>query len=180
MGLNDRMISRPVGRSDASQMNRLTKGKTHMLTIRSTLNQEVFYATSCSAGFDVRAAEACTIPAGEHRAVATGLFIEDHAASVDVSYGSRTLSAVPELQIRPRSGLAARFGVTVLNSPGTIDADYRGEIKVILINHSREPFEIAVGDRIAQAVCSLALHLPTVSNRDAARGEGGFGSTGQQ
>lgn len=150
-----------------------------MLTIRSTLNQELYYATSCSAGFDVRAAESCTIPAGESRAVSTGLYIEDHAASVDVSYGSRTLSAVPELQIRPRSGLAARFCVTVLNSPGTIDADYRGEIKVILINHSHELFQIAVGDRIAQAVCSLALHLPSVPKCEAVRGDGGFGSTGQ-
>jgi dUTP pyrophosphatase len=151
-----------------------------MLTIRSELNQDVFYATSCSAGFDLRAAEACTIPAGEYRAVSTGLYIEDHAASVDVSYGSRTQTAVPELQIRPRSGLAARFGVTVLNSPGTIDADYRGEIKVILVNHSQQTFHIAVGDRIAQAVCSLALHLPSVPNRDAERGKGGFGSTGHQ
>ena len=151
-----------------------------MLTIRSDLDQDVFYATSCSAGFDVRAAESCIIPAGEFRAVSTGLSIVDHASSVDVSYGSRTLTAVPELQVRPRSGLAARFGVTVLNSPGTIDADYRGEIKVILINHSRNAFSISVGDRIAQAVCSLALHLPSVANRDAERGEGGFGSTGRQ
>jgi dUTP pyrophosphatase len=130
------------------------------------------YATGLSAGMDLRAA----IP-------------ED--APVEIDRGGRALVpagiqiALPsgfEAQVRPRSGLAARHGVTVLNSPGTIDADYRGEVKVILINLGDEPFLIRRGDRIAQLV--VAAHgrvewqnLPTVP--PTARGEGGFGSTGR-
>lgn len=86
-----------------------------------------------------------------------------------------------EAQIRPRSGLAAKHGVTVLNSPGTIDADYRGEIKVILINHGKQPFTVERGMRIAQMVAAPVTRLRWVEERslpDSARGEGGFGSTG--
>jgi len=86
-----------------------------------------------------------------------------------------------EAQVRPRSGLAAKFGVTVLNSPGTIDADYRGEVKVILINHGDQPFVIRRGDRIAQLVVApvTSFAFSEVENLDAtARGQGGFGSTG--
>lgn len=86
-----------------------------------------------------------------------------------------------EAQVRPRSGLAAKFGVTVLNSPGTIDADYRGEVKVILINHGDNPFEIRRGDRIAQLVVATVtpVQFAIVSELDdTARGVGGFGSTG--
>lgn len=87
-----------------------------------------------------------------------------------------------EGQVRPRSGLAAKHGVTVLNAPGTIDEDYRGEVKVILVNHGSEPFEIRSGERIAQLVVAKVQALPVVevdSLDDTARGEGGFGSTGR-
>jgi dUTP pyrophosphatase len=87
-----------------------------------------------------------------------------------------------EAQVRPRSGLAAKHGVTVLNTPGTIDADYRGEVKVILINHGSEPFEIRRGDRVAQMVVA-AVSAVTFSERETldatTRGAGGFGSTGR-
>lgn len=86
-----------------------------------------------------------------------------------------------EAQIRPRSGLALKHGVTVLNSPGTIDADYRGEIKVILVNLGSETFVIQRGDRIAQAIISAVTHVeivPVDTLEDTGRGEGGFGSTG--
>lgn len=86
-----------------------------------------------------------------------------------------------EAQIRPRSGLAAKFGVTVLNSPGTVDSDYRGEVKVILINHGPEAFEINRGDRIAQMVIApvtQGILQETDALPDTERGEGGFGSTG--
>jgi dUTP pyrophosphatase len=99
--------------------------------------------------------------------VATGLFIE--------------LPEGYEAQVRPRSGLALKHGITVLNSPGTIDADYRGEIKVLLINHGQEPFTIQNGERIAQMV--IAQHATvqwqeTQSLSNTERGEGGYGSTG--
>ena len=86
-----------------------------------------------------------------------------------------------EVQVRPRSGLALRYGVTVLNAPGTIDSDYRGEVKVILINHSERDFIISDGDRIAQIVVAQAVRLPFAEADDLSateRGEGGFGSTG--
>ena len=86
-----------------------------------------------------------------------------------------------EGQVRPRSGLAAKFGVTVLNSPGTVDADYRGEVKVILINHGAEPFEVTRGERIAQMVVARyeTVRFVAVDSLDeTARGAGGFGSTG--
>lgn len=129
-----------------------------------------FYATPQAAGMDLRAAMDQSITLGplERAMVPTGLYVE-----LPVGY---------EMQIRPRSGLAAKHGVTVLNSPGTIDADYRGEIKVILVNLSNQPFEIQPGERIAQAV--VAAHA-TVEWEEVAelgitdRGEGGFGSTGR-
>ncbi|MBQ8863240.1 MAG: dUTP diphosphatase [Rikenellaceae bacterium] len=129
-----------------------------------------FYATPQAAGMDLRAAMDQSITLGplERAMVPTGLYVE-----LPVGY---------EMQIRPRSGLAAKHGVTVLNTPGTIDADYRGEIKVILVNLSNEPFEIQPGERIAQAV--VAAHA-TVEWEEVdelgttQRGEGGFGSTGR-
>ena len=130
------------------------------------------YATSHSAGMDLRAAvpedEPLTLEPGRHAMVPTGLQI-----------------ALPdgyEAQVRPRSGLAARHGVTVLNSPGTVDADYRGEVKVILINHGVEPFVITRGERIAQVVVARHAHVEWVEQEELAetsRGAGGFGSTGQ-
>ena len=125
------------------------------------------YATSGAAGMDVVSAEDVTIAPGARHAVATGLAV-----------------AIPpgfEIQVRPRSGLALKHGVTVPNTPGTIDSDYRGELKIILINHGSAPFPIARGDRVAQLVLA-----PVTQARwdevdeldDTVRGAGGFGSTG--
>lgn len=127
------------------------------------------YETIASAGMDVRAnlEESIVLAPLERAIVKTGLFIE-----LPIGY---------EAQVRPRSGLAAKKGVTVLNSPGTIDADYRGEIGVILVNLSNEPFTIENGERIAQLI--IAKHERAEWNEvevltETSRGEGGFGSTG--
>jgi dUTP pyrophosphatase len=128
------------------------------------------YATSQSAGLDLRANldEPLVLAPLQRVLVPTGLFI--------------ALPAGFEAQVRPRSGLAAKHGITVLNSPGTIDADYRGEIRVILVNLSQEPFAIEDGERIAQLV--IARHeqaewveVETLDTTE--RGEGGFGHTGK-
>lgn len=128
------------------------------------------YQTELSAGMDIPAnvENAITLQPGERQLIATGLYLE-----IPPGY---------EMQIRPRSGLALKHGITVLNSPGTVDADYRGEIKVLLINHSQEPFIISKGDRIAQMV--LAKHevisWEVTSNLNPSeRGEGGYGSSGK-
>jgi dUTP pyrophosphatase len=118
-------------------------------------------------GADLTAVIACTIAPQEWLAVPTGL-------SVEIPIGF-------ELQIRPRSGLAFKKGITVLNAPGTIDAGYRGEIKVILINHGSAPFEIQPGDKIAQMVVARVVfgEFTEVTELDESdRGSGGFGSTG--
>ena len=127
------------------------------------------YETIASAGMDVRANidQAITLAPLGRSLVKTGLFVE-----IPIGY---------EIQVRPRSGLAFKKGITVLNSPGTIDADYRGEIGVLLVNLSSEPFVIEDGERIAQLV--LASHeqaqwLETEILKDSSRGQGGFGSTG--
>lgn len=127
------------------------------------------YETSQSAGMDLSAAltEALELAPGERALVPTGL--------------SMALPPGFEAQIRPRSGLALKHGVTVLNTPGTIDADYRGEIKVLLINHGQDPFTIERGMRIAQMVIARHEHVSwevVESLEDTARGAGGFGSTG--
>ena len=128
------------------------------------------YATSGAAGFDLRAAvgeEPVTLQPGEWKLVSTGFSV--------------ALPAGFEMQIRPRSGLAAKHGITLLNTPGTVDADYRGLISVCLINLSRNAFSIVRGDRIAQGVIASAPQytLVEVEELDATqRGEGGFGSTG--
>lgn len=139
--------------------------------VNESENQNPNWETSGSAGFDLRASETGSIGPKEYKVIPTGLFFD--------------LPDNFEIQIRPRSGLAAKKGVTVLNSPGTIDSDYTGEIKVILINHGTERFDIAEGDRIAQAVISTVtakniIQLNQVSkiNKDTDRGTGGFGSTG--
>ncbi len=125
------------------------------------------YATAGAAGFDICAAEAVTLAPGEHRLIGTGFAL-----------------ALPpgfEAQVRPRSGLAAKHGVTVLNSPGTIDCDYRGEIGVVLVNHGRAPFAVERGMRIAQVVVAAVAHATLVEAQtldSTARGAGGFGSTG--
>lgn len=126
------------------------------------------YATTGAAGMDVVSAEDVTIAPGARHAVATGL-------SVAIPQGY-------EIQVRPRSGLAFKHGITVPNTPGTIDSDYRGELKVLLINHGDEDFAIARGDRVAQLIVAPVTQgiWQEVGELDAtARGEGGFGSTGR-
>lgn len=126
------------------------------------------YETEHAAGMDLRAAEDAILPPGGRALVATGF-------AIALPHGF-------EAQVRPRSGLAAKHGVTVLNAPGTIDADYRGEIKVILINHGDQAFAIRRGDRIAQMIVAPVTQI-TLSEQaslpDTARGAGGFGSTGR-
>lgn len=137
--------------------------------INNSKNALPAYETAHAAGMDLRAdvAEAIFLQPMERRLIPTGLHIE-----LPVGY---------EAQIRPRSGLAFKHGISIVNSPGTIDADYRGEIKVLLINLSAEPFEIKAGDRIAQMI--VAKH-ETVSWEqveeltDTTRGHGGYGHTG--
>lgn len=125
------------------------------------------YATDGAAGMDVVSAEDVAIAPGARHAVATGL-----ALAIPHGY---------EIQVRPRSGLALRHGITVPNTPGTIDSDYRGELKVILINHGAEDFAIARGDRVAQLVLAPVTRASWEEVEeldDTARGSGGFGSTG--
>jgi dUTP pyrophosphatase len=125
------------------------------------------YATEGAAGMDVVSAETVSIAPGARHPVATGL-----ALAIPQGY---------EIQVRPRSGLALKHGVTVPNTPGTIDSDYRGELKVIMINHGAEPFAIARGDRVAQLVLAPVTQAAwdEVDELDETdRGEGGFGSTG--
>lgn len=138
-------------------------------------NPDPEYATAGSSGFDFRANlenGSMVIPVGKRAIVPTGLYFE--------------IPEGLEIQVRPRSGLAAKNGVTVLNTPGTIDADYRGEIKVILINLGDEDFTINHGDRIAQGVIASVISKPYVKwekvsdvSTDTTRGSGGFGSTGR-
>jgi dUTP pyrophosphatase len=125
------------------------------------------YTTDGAAGMDVVAAEALILAPGVRHAVATGF-----AMAIPHGY---------EVQVRPRSGLALKHGITCLNTPGTIDSDYRGEVKVILANLSSEPFEIKRGDRIAQlvpAAVQRAAFAEVSSLDETTRGVGGFGSTG--
>lgn len=128
------------------------------------------YATALSAGLDLKAnlEQPLVLGSLERAIVPTGLYI--------------ALPEGYEAQVRPRSGLAAKHGITVLNSPGTIDADYRGEVCVILVNLSREPFEIVPGERIAQLVVASFEQVQWDAVEvldDTARGAGGFGSTGR-
>jgi dUTP pyrophosphatase len=126
------------------------------------------YKTVGSSGFDFSSVEDLVLKVGETALVKTGLSFE--------------IPENLEIQIRPRSGLALKHGVTVLNSPGTIDSDYRGEIQIILINHGKEDFKISVGDRIAQGVVArvekVELQITDEVNQTE-RGSDGFGSTGK-
>jgi dUTP pyrophosphatase len=129
------------------------------------------YATADSSGMDLRADlnETVTIKPLERVLIPTGLFIE-------LPHGF-------EAQIRPRSGLAIKYGITCLNTPGTIDADYRGEIKIILINLSQEQHSIQAGDRIAQMIIQKvekAFLVPVIELNETERNAGGFGHTGKQ
>lgn len=128
------------------------------------------YATDDSAGMDLSSASAETIvlKPREYKLIPTNLIFE-----IPKGY---------EAQVRPRSGLALKFGITVLNSPGTVDADYRGEVKVLLINHSDKDFEVKYGDRIAQLIIAKyeKANLEFDDNiSETERGTGGYGSTGQ-
>lgn len=125
------------------------------------------YQSAEAAGFDLCALNSCIIKAGQRLLVGTGLAFE-----IECGY---------EVQVRPRSGLALKNGITVLNAPGTVDSDYRGEIKVLLINHSIEDFSINAGDRIAQAVVSAVERAELIEVSEltcSERGQGGFGSSG--
>ena len=126
------------------------------------------YATAGAAGMDIVAAESLTLSPGARAAVATGL-----AIAIPDGY---------EVQVRPRSGLALKHGITCLNTPGTIDSDYRGEVKVILINLGKAPFDIVRGERIAQLVPApvqrATLEIVQILD-DTLRGSRGFGSTGR-
>ncbi|HTG37334.1 dUTP diphosphatase [Sphingomonas sp.] len=126
------------------------------------------YASAGAAGMDVVAAEDVTLAPGARHAVATGF-----AIAIPAGY---------EVQVRPRSGLALKHGITCLNTPGTIDSDYRGEVKVILVNLGAESFEVKRGERIAQLVPATvqpARFLEVETLEDTLRGSGGFGSTGR-
>ena len=128
------------------------------------------YKTRGAVGADVSSIERVDLKSGEFKAIRTGL-------AVELPEGS-------EIEIRPRSGLAAKYGVTVLNSPGTIDSDYRGEIKVILINHGPQTFSVDPGDRIAQLVVrtvtneNQTVYTVVEELNETPRGENGLGSTG--
>ena len=125
------------------------------------------YATEGAAGMDIVSAEDVTLAPGARHAMATGLSV-----AIPAGY---------EIQVRPRSGLALKHGISIPNTPGTIDSDYRGELKVILINHGAEPFAIARGDRVAQLVLAPVTQAAwnEVADLDETeRGAGGFGSTG--
>jgi dUTP pyrophosphatase len=126
------------------------------------------YASAGAAGLDVVAAESLELAPGARHAVATGF-----AIAIPEGY---------EVQVRPRSGLALKHGITCLNTPGTIDSDYRGEVKVILANLGAEPFAVVRGERIAQLVPAPVLRAAFVEEEaldETARGAGGFGSTGR-
>lgn len=138
--------------------------------INKSNNELPAYETSASAGLDLRAfiPESITLLPLERVLIKTGLFLE-----IPEGY---------EAQVRPRSGLALKNGITVLNSPGTIDADYRGEIGVILVNISNDNFEINTGDRVAQMVFAKVKQAKWIVAEELSeteRGEGGFGSTGK-
>jgi dUTP pyrophosphatase len=126
------------------------------------------YESAAAAGVDLRADEPFTLAPGERRLVPTGLAVE--------------IPPGHEGQVRPRSGLAARHGIGLVNAPGTIDADYRGEVGVILVNHGQAPVAFARGDRVAQLVIAPVVRaeiLLVEELSDTSRGGGGFGSTGQ-
>jgi dUTP pyrophosphatase len=126
------------------------------------------YHSAGAAGLDLRADEACTLAPGERRLVPTGLAIE--------------LPPGHEGQVRPRSGLALKHGIGMVNAPGTIDQDYRGEVGVLLVNLGQEPFEVRRGERIAQLVVAAVTRVEVEVAEDLSetgRGHGGFGSTGR-
>lgn len=151
----------------------IEKYKTNINIVNKSENENPKYESSEAAGFDFRAnlTEPIVLNSLDRALISTGLFF-------DIPSGF-------ELQVRPRSGLAAKNGITVLNSPGTVDSDYTGEVKIILVNLSNEPFTINNGDRIAQGVFAtvsnnkiLRFNFVEELNKITERSEGGFGSTG--
>ncbi|WP_024790658.1 MULTISPECIES: dUTP diphosphatase [unclassified Lebetimonas] len=141
-----------------------------VLKVKKLSNEAIIpeYKSEEAAGFDLHSVEDIIIKPGERRLIKTALAFE-----IERGY---------EIQIRPRSGLAYKHGITVLNTPGTIDSDYRGEIKVLLINLSDEEFKIKKGERMAQAVVAPVVQAKIVEVddlNDTKRGSGGFGSTGK-
>ncbi len=154
---------------DSKIRNKTNMENVEIKIINKSAHPTPSYETNASAGMDLRAnlTEAISLEPLQRSIIKTGLFI-----------------ALPpgfEAQIRPRSGLAAKFGISVLNAPGTIDADYRGEIGVILVNLSNENFKINNGDRIAQMIIARYAHTKWEEVNvldETKRGEGGFGSTG--
>lgn len=139
--------------------------------INRSRNQLPAYETAQSAGLDVRAdiTEPIILAPLERAMIPTGLYFE--------------LQAGYEMQVRPRSGLAAKHGITVLNSPGTIDADYRGEVKIILVNLSNHTYTLEPGERVAQLIVSRYEQIewePCSELSETSRGDGGFGSTGKR
>ncbi len=156
-----------------SQESRANETETAERIVRVVVDAEAAhlprYASAEAAGADLRAAigEAIVLPPGDRVVVPTGV-----RCAIPRGY---------EGQVRPRSGLAARHGVTLVNSPGTIDSDYRGEIGVVLINHGRENFEVVPGERLAQLVIAPVVRAEFVvgTPEQSDRGAGGFGSTGR-
>ncbi|TRZ64550.1 dUTP diphosphatase [bacterium] len=145
----------------------IIKCKKFDVSIKSTLPK---YHTEHSAGMDLASAsvDAVIIKPGEAKLIPTNLILE-------IPHGY-------EGQVRPRSGLALKHGITVLNSPGTIDADYRGEVKVLLINHGQEKFEVNFGERIAQLIIAKVEKAEIIEINEiseTSRGAGGYGSTGK-
>lgn len=139
--------------------------------VNKSTNELPAYATAGAAGLDIRAnlTVSIVLKPFERRLIPTGLFLE-----IPDGY---------EVQVRPRSGLAFKHGITVLNSPGTIDADYRGEVGVLLINLSQEDFEITHGERVAQIVVAPYVQANWIASEalsETDRGAGGFGSTGKK
>lgn len=150
-------------------MSTLTVARIFVRLVNKSKHPLPDYATEHSAGMDLRAnlEASITLAPGAYQLIPTGLYLE--------------LPEGTEAQVRPRSGLAFKHGVTVLNSPGTIDADYRGEVGVLLINHGPVPFEVKDGERIAQLVIARYVRVSfeeVPDLRASERGAGGFGHTG--
>ncbi len=150
-------------------MNTSTPEPLPVRITNKSLHPPPTYATEHSAGLDLRANlnEPITLAPGQRALIPTGLYLE--------------LPEGTEAQVRPRSGLAYKHGVTVLNSPGTIDADYRGEVGVLLVNHGQEPFTVNDGERVAQLVLARYIRVSfqeVPDLRASERGAGGFGHTG--
>jgi dUTP pyrophosphatase len=158
--------------------------------IKSTTNELPQYGTIESAGCDLRAELSLINPKFLFNVDITYKTLEETIQKITINPGGRALIptglkfALPvgyEAQVRPRSGLALKYGITVLNTPGTIDSDYRGDVGVVLINHGTEPFVVNQGDRIAQLVISQITQVqfvPVDELSETNRGTGGFGSTG--